>query len=667
MSVPASAMSSGDPDADAAFGGPATTAAPANYDTGDPDANTAISTFRTPAQKKAEEAAKTPSLWDRYLGFQESQVHGATGGLASLAGGMSYVGDRILRGKSDEEAQADKEKVEQFYTYQPRSIEGQRQAGAMDTAAQTVGADLGHWAGGKLAQGAHAVGASPEAQGVAGAAGEVIGNLPQFVVGDLGLDALGRGRVAVQSRMADAAAAKVAPKAQAAVDSAYAAQSQGAAVVPPNVSSLSVPLQQEIVNVAGRGGTVNPEVLERQARADQFGIKLREGQATRDPGIYSEEENAVKEHPEIAADKDTQDTRLVGALDTIRQETSPSSVQNNARQHGQTALDQYKLYDEPIKANISAKYKALEDANGGTIPIDPQQAVANAQQSMRRANVDTFLPDKVRSMVQNAADGGEFTANTLENLRTRLATAARSAVDGNEAHAINLTRDAFEQLPMKGPEAIKFKGLADAARGAARARFDEIAADPAYEAAVNDYKGNSFVKPGQHSQLADSFMNDHVLNAPRADVETMQQKFKNNPDMQEAIAGHALNALKDASGLNAENKGFKQHGYNKALKKMSDKADLLFDPQTSQKLADLGAVAHDIQVPPIGNSVNYSKSGVLINAARKLGGAAEHAVNSATFGIGGTIGRGLLPDMASKNFVKNALKPGAGLDYPVKK
>jgi hypothetical protein len=659
VSVPASAMT-GDPDADAFLSGAAPpTAAAATVDTGDPDANAAISTFRTPAQQKQEDAAKKPSLLDRYIGFQESQIHGATGGVASLAGGLSYVGDRVLLGKSDEEAQADKDRVEQFYTYQPRSAEGQRQAAAMDSAAQSVGADVGHYVGGKLAAGAQAVGASPEVVGAAGATGEVIGNLPQFVVGDVGLDALGRGRVAVQSRMADAAAAKVAPKAQAAVDSAYAAQSQGAAVVPPDVTTLRPEIQQGIADQTASGATVNPEALERIKRADQFGINLTEGQASRDAGIYSNEKNSTD--PKLATNEDVQDTKLVGALDGIRQETSPSTVQNNARQHGQALLNQYKIYDEPIKADISAKYQALEDANGGTIPIDPQQAVANAQQSMRRANVDTFLPDKVRAMVQNAADGGEFTANTLENLRTRLATAARSATDGNEAHAINLTRDAFEQLPMKGPEAIKFKGLADAARGAARARFDEIAADPAYEAAVNDYKGNTFVKPGQTSQLADSFMNDHVLNAPRADLETMQAKFKNNPEAQEAIAGHALNTLKEAAGINADNKGFKQHGYNKALKKMSDKTDLIFDPQTSQKLTDLGAVASDIQVPPPGHSVNYSKSGVIGIAAMKGLDAAEHLANKATFGMGGTLARSFLP--AGEDIAARALRPAAGVTY----
>lgn len=650
--------STGDPDVDAAFGGAATSAAPGPVSTGDPDVDAAFKT--TDSKDTKGGAKKPPTLWDRYLGFQESQLAGASGGVASLAGGLSYLGDRVLLQKSDEEAQADRAAIENDLTYTPRTQEGARQTANLSEAARYTGEIPGHYLGAHAADTATALGASPETAGALGAAGEVAGNSLQFLVGS-GIDSAGRVlRTNVTGAMDAARAARLPGEAQAAANQAYSAQSMGAAGTAPDVSTASPPLQQAIKEA---GPDLNPDVLDRQLRADKLGISLTEGQATRDPGIYSDEENAVKEVPEIAQNKIKQNNQLIGALDDTRAEASPNSVQNNARQHGQTAVDQYKLYDEPIKADITAKYKALADANGGTIPIDQSAAWENAQADMRRENVETFLPDKIRSMIENAQEQ-PFTANTLENFRTRLATAARSATDGNEAHAINLTRNAYEQMPMTGPDAVKFRGLADDARTAARNRFEAIEADPAYEAAVNDYKGTKFVKPGQGSALADTFMNDYVMNAPRADLETMQSKFKDNPDMQEAIAGHALNTLREKAGIRpTENTGeFKQHGYNSALQKMSDKTDLLFSPDTAQRVRDLGQTASDINRAPVGDSINRAKSGILVKAAAaKL---AQHAGMSHPL-IG--LARSFIPDTTNADFAKRALAPGAGLTYKAPK
>jgi hypothetical protein len=72
--------------------------------------------------------------------------------------------------------------------------------------------------------------------------------------------------------------------------------------------------------------------------------------------------------PSFAARFNEQNKTLIENLDTVRQETSPTVVGNDHIQNGQSLVDAYKAMDEAARADISAKYKALEDANGGTFP-----------------------------------------------------------------------------------------------------------------------------------------------------------------------------------------------------------------------------------------------------------------------------------------------------------
>jgi hypothetical protein len=95
-------------------------------------------------------------------------------------------------------------------------------------------------------------------------------------------------------------------------------------------------------------------------------------------------------------------------------------------------------------------------------------------------------------------------------------------------------------------------------------------------------------------------------------------------------------------------------GYNTALAKYSDKLGSLVSPETSDDLGSLGHVIENAKSAPPGNFVNYSKSGVISNAALGLG---ETALNAKTFGLGVPI----LKQVIKNNFARDALAPGAGL------
>ena len=91
------------------------------------------------------------------------------------------------------------------------------------------------------------------------------------------------------------------------------------------------------------------------------------------------------------------------------------------------------------------------------------------------------------------------------------------------------------------------------------------------------------------------------------------------------------------------------------MQKFGPKFDSLVTPETKESLESLGRVITNAKVAPPGSFVNYSKSGVVANAAQGLG---EVALNAKTMGMGVPILKGMI----KSRFAKDALAPGAGIE-----
>jgi hypothetical protein len=434
---------------------------------------------------------------------------------------------------------------------------------------------------------------------------------------------------------------------QAAMDTAVAnsPQSMGAAAAAQRVSSLSPPMQQGFREAVQKtGGAVNPEAAVNHAEADAHGVQLMDGQASRDPVQFSNEQNSTNKA--ISKRINDQETQMTDAIDNIRREAAPGAVQNNHIENGQIAVDSLKAHDEPVQADIRAKYKALVDANGGTVPIDPGSFLGNVDGALKKNYLTKSVPPAASELLDSLRSGEPLDFEGFEAARTRLAEAQREGGSGGQAARI--IRGELEQLPLS-PAAAGLKGLADSARSAAKARFDALEADPAYQAAVDDV--SSGVKRGQPSPLADRFLDKYALGtAPKANVDTMMAKL--DTEAQQAVASHTLNAIR--KGAITPNGAVSPNGYNSAMQKYGPKLGSLVSSDTAESLDSLGRVITNAKVPPPGHSVNYSKSGVIVNAAQGLG---EAAINAKTFGMGAPI----IKNLSEGSWAKRTLKPGAGL------
>lgn len=442
--------------------------------------------------------------------------------------------------------------------------------------------------------------------------------------------------------------------AQSVVDKAAGSQSMGAAGASTNLAQTSPTIKTAIQDAARKnGGAVNRDAMLAHLEADKNGVQLMKGQAMRDPIQFSAEQNSTD--PRIAARLKQQNEQLTDRLDEIRRNAAPGSVHNDVIQNGQTVVDALKAYDEPIKADIQAKYKALTDANGGSIPIDTGAFLYNVDRALKKQYLTSSVPSGAQELLSSLRGGEPLDFEGFEAARSRLAEAQRAG--GSEGAAAKIIRDQLEQLPLS-PEAANLKTLADSARSAAKARFNALDRDPAYQAAVNDVE--SGVKRGEPSPIADRFLDKYVLGtAPKVNVDTLLSKL--DDEAKGSVVSHVLNQVRNAAiGKTGQ---VLPSGFSGAMQKLEPKIQSLLPSPTIDDLQSLGKTINDVKVAPPGNHVNFSKSGVIVNAANAAKGAGEHLLDVKTGGLYGLGKKILTSDKATNDkFVTEALKPGAGID-----
>ena len=332
-------------------------------------------------------------------------------------------------------------------------------------------------------------------------------------------------------------------------------------------------------------------------------MSLTKGMATEDPIVLSNEFNRRAEIPKIADRISQLNNDLIDNLDLIRNNAAKDVFGTKQSDFGQQVIDGYLNIDRQRTDNIRQLYGQLEQAAGGNFPIDAQKFVQSADQKLKSKLKSEFLPPEIDRQLQAYRDGSRMDFEQFEALRTNLASEIRKAEragDGNKSFALGVVRDSLENLPMTGA-AAQLKPLADAARKAAKERFDALRKDPAYSAAVDGK-----VAP-------ENFIDTFVLSKGKgteANVRQMMSALGRGSPEQQAVAAGILSILKDKSiGKTTEGIGnFSQANYNKFLAELDPKLLDIFDPESAKQLKQLGRTARRIMAQPKGGYFNNSNS-----------------------------------------------------------
>jgi len=440
-------------------------------------------------------------------------------------------------------------------------------------------------------------------------------------------------------------------------------QSAGAAATPTEttikaaLTQASPELQQALQGIPVN--KVNVPVLQRHIEADTLPVPIRltEGQATGDPVIISNELNRRGKpgNEALVARLNEQNQQLVENLNALREKAAPDAFGTRPIEFGDSIIDSYKQLNKQLESDISQKYQALRDAAGGQFPVDAPQLFKNIQATLKKE----LLTNDARQIsqfkeLQRLAKENSMTFEDFLSLRKNLGNVSRTAQDGNVRMAASRMIDELEKLPLS-KEAANLKPLADAARKAARDRFQMLDKDPAFKAAVDD------------TVPADKFTNKFVVNGVNKNVQQMIQNLGADSPAHQSMRAAVINHLKEKAGIVDDKGNFSQAGYNKALRNIDNMNNLniVMDGETAGQLKSLGNVASYIQNQPKGSFVNNSNSAVAY-LAEKAAGALETAANVAGGGkIGlpvGTMIRSKAQEFKAKKEAEKSLRPGAGVE-----
>lgn len=405
---------------------------------------------------------------------------------------------------------------------------------------------------------------------------------------------------------------------------------------------------------------VNAPVVLRHLEGDSLPVPVRltEGQATGDLVKISKEQNTrgTPEGQALAYRLNEQNKALVDNVPAIREKAAPDVYSTRTIESSEALIDAYKKLDADRSAQITSAYKKLEDANGGTFPVDGVQLAKNADALLAKKLKTNFVPPEIAADLKRFREGEPMTFEQFEALRTNLAAEIRKAErsgDGNRSMASSLVYQALEDLPLQG-SAAQLKPLADNARSLAKSRFDALKKDPAYKAAVNE------------TVPADKFFDKYVIRGVNKNVNTMVETLGRDSIGHQHIKAGTINWLSDKAGIVDGKGNFSQANYNKALKSLDDVRNYqeIFDPETQLQLKTLGNVANYTQFQPRGSYVNNSNT-LVGYLANKAAGGAEALGNVAglKFVGGYPIGseaRKFIRSRKEKAAVEKSLEPGAG-------
>lgn len=330
-----------------------------------------------------------------------------------------------------------------------------------------------------------------------------------------------------------AAAKEVPPELQATqeqLNKQFSGKSAGAASTAPDISKTPTEFQQEIAEGIRKGMEPNAESLARQVRAQSLPvpIKLTEGQASGNPAKISEEMNNRGKFPQYAQRFQEQNKALVENIQMIREEAGPDVFSTNPVEHGDTLISAYKDKAAIANADISAKYQALRDANGGQFPVDAPTLLQNATDALHKDLLFDHAPPAVMRTLNRLSDANNMSFENFESLRTNLATIQRTATDGNERRAAGVIRNAMENMPLK-----LFDAKADIGRKITKSLTN---ADEYSDYGIRIIPNDQVVKKGDSINNSYEWSDGNITNSELPGVSTIGLKGLSNADIEKALS-----------------------------------------------------------------------------------------------------------------------------------
>lgn len=452
-------------------------------------------------------------------------------------------------------------------------------------------------------------------------------------------------------------------------------------------------LSKEVKNALDTGKQVNPEVVRRIADYGVVGATPTRGTVTLDPVQITQEKNLAKlgansSDPRLQDLSRVQNANNAKLIENLN-ELGGNTANANPVVAGKAGVEAIKARDAAAKATEKTLYSKARDSSGRAIDLDSDGFVATAYDNLAKSNKGAFLPENIKTVLDQLRTGkvtmggkeypAPFTVDTIDNLKTMLATAQRSAGDGNVRAALSQVRSALDDVqpkavgqPVGGSQVVDPRAISGAKAAADKASGESMSAFDSARRFARARRNWQESAPGIAAALEDvapdRFVKDYILSgsnkAATAEVEKLIGTVKKDPAAMRAIKENIVGYFKSKAlnGAADEVGNFSQSGYNKALNEFGDtKLKMFFKPEEIAQLKALGRVASYETVQPRGSAVNNA------NTAGTFAGILDKIASSSLVGklpFGDAMLRQPAQNWSAQISAKNALGASNAIAAP---
>lgn len=401
-------------------------------------------------------------------------------------------------------------------------------------------------------------------------------------------------------------------------------------------ANVKIQLREDAKKAIYSGQPIDTQALGRLADYRNIGATPLLGDITQQPGILTQQRNLAKQMANTSqpvAGQNLSEIDNDNAKRVLSTLGSAATSPLDTFATGERVINRVKGTDQAAKVAEDALYSQARDSAGRAIPLDRNAFVQAANSNLANSNRGSFLPPEVEKLLNQIqagkmSVGGQeypvpFNVDTIDQLKTVLASASRSTRDGNVKAAIAKVRDALESTgvsPSKtdfggsalstGPQAARMQ-TADALPAESMAAFDSARA--AARGRRTWQESAPFIEDALNGGQPDAFVQKHVISAPVANLTKLRDEIRADPEATAAVKKQLIDYILKRGGGDADVTRFSSKGMEDGLKALGDrKLELFFQPEEIQQIKSAINVAKYMQAQPIGSAVGNSNSGAVI-------------------------------------------------------
>lgn len=397
-----------------------------------------------------------------------------------------------------------------------------------------------------------------------------------------------------------------------------------------NWQTLSESARRQMLEDARRavaeGRPLDPEALRRLADYRAIGATPLTGDITQNPTLITQQRNLAKTQanmvappgPNLPQIQNDNARRVIATLDDVAQSA------DDAYATGQRIIDRVQSIDDTINTAKNARYTAAREAAGQDIPVNAAPFVNAARAELDRQLKGKWLPAEISTILDDLATGRmTLDVRTMDVLKTTLATAQRSATDGNVRSALGIVRNALDntdlqpQMPQFGGTQVVTGQQAQAINEAAQAPAEALRLlDRARTLAASQFRWREslpFIEDAIGGATPDKFVQKHVINGSVDNLRGILRISGSDPALRDSVRAQLVGYIRQRGGLDADVTKFSSAGLEKGLEAIGRrKLELFFSPEEVNRIESAIRVAKYSQSQPIGSAVNNSNSGAMV-------------------------------------------------------